>query len=175
MAKPIHVKTYMPPLAEFIRYLGKIWDNKIHANGGPFLKQLKNVLDKQAQKLMRHPLASGAFNAFKAAETALYAARWPSPGSVVSVAAYRALKYQETLSDLLPIKFEVAKVVEGREGAITQMIEEAQLPGRYCLSKHGLTAISTRVASMIGLPAFAPLRAASPHALHGPARAARPR
>jgi dTDP-4-amino-4,6-dideoxygalactose transaminase len=35
---------YLPPLAEFIPYLEKIWQNKILTNGGPFHQQLEKAL-----------------------------------------------------------------------------------------------------------------------------------
>jgi len=45
MNKPIYVtQPYLPPLAEFIPYLEKIWDNKILTNGGPFHHQLEQAL-----------------------------------------------------------------------------------------------------------------------------------
>ena len=45
MTKPIYVtQPYLPPLAEFIPYLEKIWDNKILTNGGPFHQQLEQEL-----------------------------------------------------------------------------------------------------------------------------------
>lgn len=45
MKKPIYVtQPYLPPLAEFIPYLEKIWDNKILTNGGPFHQQLEKEL-----------------------------------------------------------------------------------------------------------------------------------
>jgi dTDP-4-amino-4,6-dideoxygalactose transaminase len=43
--KTIYVtQPYLPPLAEFIPYLEKIWDNKILTNGGPFHQQLEKEL-----------------------------------------------------------------------------------------------------------------------------------
>jgi len=45
MNKPIYVtQPYLPPLAEFIPYLEKIWENKILTNGGPFHQQLEKAL-----------------------------------------------------------------------------------------------------------------------------------
>lgn len=45
MNKPIYVtQPYLPPLAEFIPYLEKIWENKILTNGGPFHQQLEQAL-----------------------------------------------------------------------------------------------------------------------------------
>ena len=45
MKKPIYVtQPYLPPLAEFIPYLEKIWENKILTNGGPFHQQLEREL-----------------------------------------------------------------------------------------------------------------------------------
>lgn len=45
MKNPIYVtQPYLPPLADFIPYLEKIWDNKILTNGGPFHQQLEKEL-----------------------------------------------------------------------------------------------------------------------------------
>ena len=45
MNKPIYVtQPNLPPLAEFIPYLEKIWQNKILTNGGPFHQQLEAAL-----------------------------------------------------------------------------------------------------------------------------------
>jgi len=45
MKTPIYVtQPYLPPLAEFIPYLEKIWENKILTNGGPFHQQLEKEL-----------------------------------------------------------------------------------------------------------------------------------
>jgi len=43
--KPIFVtEPVLPPLAEFIPYLEKIWENKILTNGGPYHQQLEQAL-----------------------------------------------------------------------------------------------------------------------------------
>jgi dTDP-4-amino-4,6-dideoxygalactose transaminase len=45
MSNPIYVtQPSLPPLAEFLPYLEKIWDNKILANGGPYHQQLEQAL-----------------------------------------------------------------------------------------------------------------------------------
>ncbi|MDD2947520.1 MAG: dTDP-4-amino-4,6-dideoxy-D-glucose aminotransferase VioA [Rugosibacter sp.] len=45
MSNPIYVtQPSLPPLAEFIPYLEKIWENKILTNGGPFHQQLEKEL-----------------------------------------------------------------------------------------------------------------------------------
>jgi dTDP-4-amino-4,6-dideoxygalactose transaminase len=42
---PIYVtQPYLPPLAEFIPYLNKIWNSRILTNGGPFHQQLERAL-----------------------------------------------------------------------------------------------------------------------------------
>ena len=35
---------HLPPLAEFLPYLEKIWDSKTLTNGGPFHQQLEKAL-----------------------------------------------------------------------------------------------------------------------------------
>lgn len=43
--EPVYVtQPSLPPLAEFLPYLEKIWDNKILTNGGPFHQQLEQAL-----------------------------------------------------------------------------------------------------------------------------------
>ena len=45
MQNPIYVtQPYLPPLAEFIPYLMKIWDSKILTNGGPFHQRIEGEL-----------------------------------------------------------------------------------------------------------------------------------
>ena len=42
---PVYVnQPYLPPLAEFIPYLEKIWSNRILSNGGPFHQQFEKAL-----------------------------------------------------------------------------------------------------------------------------------
>lgn len=44
-SRPIYVtQPHLPPLAEFMPYLEKIWDNKILTNGGPFHQRLEKAL-----------------------------------------------------------------------------------------------------------------------------------
>ena len=44
-SKPIFVtQPFLPPLAEFLPYLEKIWDSKVLTNGGPFHHQLEAAL-----------------------------------------------------------------------------------------------------------------------------------
>ena len=43
--KPIYVtQPHLPPLAEFLPYLEKIWDSRVLTNGGPFHAQLEAAL-----------------------------------------------------------------------------------------------------------------------------------
>lgn len=45
MSKNIYVtQPYMPPLAEFMPYLERIWDSKILTNGGPFHEEFEKAL-----------------------------------------------------------------------------------------------------------------------------------
>ena len=46
--KPIYVtQPYLPPLEEFIPYLEQIWGSKILTNGGPFHKQLEQMINPE--------------------------------------------------------------------------------------------------------------------------------
>jgi dTDP-4-amino-4,6-dideoxygalactose transaminase len=50
LPEPIFVtKPTLPPLAEFVPYLEKIWDSKILTNGGPFHEQLERELCEYLQ------------------------------------------------------------------------------------------------------------------------------
>lgn len=45
LESPIYVtQPYLPPLAEFIPYLTKIWNSRVLTNGGPFHQQLERAL-----------------------------------------------------------------------------------------------------------------------------------
>ena len=45
LESPIYVtQPYLPPLAEFIPYLTKIWNSRVLTNGGPFHQQLESAL-----------------------------------------------------------------------------------------------------------------------------------
>lgn len=45
MEKPIYVtQPFLPPLAEFLPYLEKIWESKVLTNGGPFHQELERAL-----------------------------------------------------------------------------------------------------------------------------------
>lgn len=72
--------------------------------------------------------------------------------------AYREFKYQETLFDLFARQFEVAKADESREGAVIQVVDEAQTPERRSAPKRGRIVIMTTVSSLIALMAFVLLR-----------------
>src|SRR5512135_2271821 len=46
--KPVYVtQPYLPPLADFIPYLEKIWENRWLTNAGPFHNQLEEALVAQ--------------------------------------------------------------------------------------------------------------------------------
>lgn len=72
--------------------------------------------------------------------------------------AYRQFKYQEALFELFARQFEVAKTDESREGAVIQVVDEAQAPERRSAPKRGRIVIMTALSSFIGLIAFVLLR-----------------
>lgn len=72
--------------------------------------------------------------------------------------AYREFKYQETLFELFARQFEAAKVDESREGAVIQVVDEAQAPERRSAPKRGRIVIMTALSSFIALVAFVLLR-----------------
>ena len=64
----------------------------------------------------------------------------PSQSNSDYVARFREFKYQETLFALYMRQLEVARIDEGREGAVIQVIDLAQKPDRKSKPKKGLVA-----------------------------------
>lgn len=63
------------------------------------------------------------------------------------VGRYREFKYQETLFELFSRQFEVAKVDEGREGGLIQVVDAAQVPERKSKPRRGVAAITASLVS----------------------------
>lgn len=57
------------------------------------------------------------------------------------VARFREFKYQEALMELYLKQFEVARLDEGREGAVIQVVDAAQKPERKSKPKKGFVAV----------------------------------
>ena len=58
------------------------------------------------------------------------------------IGAYREVKYQETLFDLIARQYEVAKVDESRDGGQVQIVDKAQAPERKSKPKRSLLALA---------------------------------
>lgn len=67
------------------------------------------------------------------------------------VAKFRDYKYQETLFDLFSKQYELARVDEGREGSMIQVIDVAKPPERKSAPKKALIAVMTTLATGLGL------------------------
>jgi uncharacterized protein involved in exopolysaccharide biosynthesis len=115
---------------------------------------------------MRGYLAESAPD-FKQAQNQLAAlrmqiAKFESVNTVASqgdyIDRYREFKYQETLFDLFSRQFELAKLDEGREGAVIQVVDAATPPERKSKPKKALIAVWTTVATALGLLVFVRLR-----------------
>jgi uncharacterized protein involved in exopolysaccharide biosynthesis len=67
---------------------------------------------------------------------------------------YREFKYQETLFDLFSRQFEIAKVDEGREGAVIQVVDAATPPDRKSKPKKALISVAAALSAALGLLLF---------------------
>lgn len=74
------------------------------------------------------------------------------------VARYRNFKYQETLFELFAKQYELARVDEGREGAVVQVVDAAQPPEKKAKPKKALIAIMASLASGLALLLFVFIR-----------------
>jgi tyrosine-protein kinase Etk/Wzc len=70
------------------------------------------------------------------------------------ITKYREFKYHETLFELFSKQFELAKVDEAREGAVIQVLDEAQAPERKTKPKKAMIAIIATLASGFALFIF---------------------
>jgi tyrosine-protein kinase Etk/Wzc len=76
------------------------------------------------------------------------------------VARYREFKYQETMFELFTKQFELAKVDEGREGAVIQVLDIAEPPERKSKPKKAMIAIIAALAAGSALLLFVFIRSA---------------
>jgi uncharacterized protein involved in exopolysaccharide biosynthesis len=115
---------------------------------------------------MRGYLAESAPD-FKQAQNQLAAlrmqiAKFESVNTVASqgdyIERYREFKYQETLFDLFSRQFEMAKLDEGREGAVIQVVDAAAPPDRKSKPKKALIAVAATLATALGLLVFVLVR-----------------
>jgi uncharacterized protein involved in exopolysaccharide biosynthesis len=61
------------------------------------------------------------------------------------IGRYRDFKYQETLFELMAKQFELARVDEGREGALIQVVDIAQAPEKKAKPKRALISLGSAV------------------------------
>jgi uncharacterized protein involved in exopolysaccharide biosynthesis len=69
-----------------------------------------------------------------------------SPGSNDYIARYREYKYQETLLELFARQYESARVDEGREGALIQVVDIASPPEKKSKPKIIIIAVAASLA-----------------------------
>jgi uncharacterized protein involved in exopolysaccharide biosynthesis len=74
------------------------------------------------------------------------------------VERYRNFKYQETLFELFAKQYELARVDEGREGAVVQVVDAAQPPERKAKPKKANVAIIATLAAGFALLLFVFIR-----------------
>ncbi|KDB51716.1 capsule polysaccharide export protein [Sphaerotilus natans subsp. natans DSM 6575] len=65
------------------------------------------------------------------------------------VGKYREFKYQETLFDLFAKQYELARVDEGREGGLIQVVDPAQIPDKPAKPKKVAVALFGLIAGMV--------------------------
>lgn len=79
----------------------------------------------------------------------------PASAPVDYVGRYREFKYRETLFDLLARQYELARIDEGREGTLIQVIDIASPPERKSSPKRALIALLSTVGAAVLLSALA--------------------
>ena len=84
------------------------------------------------------------------------------------VERYRNFKYQETLYELFAKQYELARVDEGREGALVQVVDAAQPPERKTKPKKALIVIMATLAAGFALLLFVFIRQALRNANQDP-------
>ncbi|MGM9516499.1 Wzz/FepE/Etk N-terminal domain-containing protein [Roseateles sp. DB2] len=78
------------------------------------------------------------------------------------ISRYREYKYQETLFELFAKQFEMAKVDEGREGGLIQVVDVAQVPDRKSKPKRAFIAAGVSVAVGLFMLLMAWMQASAP-------------
>ncbi len=76
------------------------------------------------------------------------------------VERYRNFKYQETLFELFAKQYELARVDEGREGAVVQVVDAAQSPEKKAKPKKALIAVMATLVTGFALLLFIFIRQA---------------
>ena len=97
----------------------------------------------------------------------------PTQSSSDYVARFREFKYQEALFALYMRQLEMARVDEGREGAVIQVIDIAQKPERKSKPKNALVAVLSTFGGAMLLLLFVFSRSAMRSAAQDPAYAAK--
>ncbi len=78
-----------------------------------------------------------------------------SAGQSDYITAFREFKYQEALLELYLRQYEMARLDEGREGAVVQVVDPAQPPERKSKPKKAQTAVVSTLAALLVLLVFA--------------------
>ena len=109
------------------------------------LQSLQNIYSSQAPEV-RNQIT--VLSSIKAELARLEASDSPM-GSADYIGRYREYKYQETLFDLYSKQFELARVDEGREGGIIQVIDPALVPDKPVKPKKVVVAIFGALVGLI--------------------------
>jgi tyrosine-protein kinase Etk/Wzc len=97
-------------------------------------------------------------SALRAQLTSAEKAEPQADGQSNYVERYRNFKYQETLFELFAKQYELARVDEGREGAVVQVVDKAQPPERKAKPKKAQIAIMASLATGFALLLFVFIR-----------------
>jgi uncharacterized protein involved in exopolysaccharide biosynthesis len=122
------------------------------------LQTLRSALTDSAPEVQAQQSLVGALRA-KVASLEQATAKPNDPGYV---ARYREFKYQETLFELLARQYETARVDEGREGALLQVVDVASPAERKFKPKRSLFAGGGLVAGLVMSGLWVLLRAGRP-------------
>jgi tyrosine-protein kinase Etk/Wzc len=74
------------------------------------------------------------------------------------IAKYRDFKYHETLFELMAKQFELARLDEAREGAVIQVVDQAQAPERKSKPRNALITVLCALAAFFVVVVFVLLR-----------------
>ena len=113
----------------------------------PLLKQAQNELMVLRQQITK--VESQEVNKSADASTGNFVST--SSPEADYIARYRDFKYHETLFELMAKQYEIARVDEGREGAVIQVLDPAFPPERKSKPEKAKIAVSTSLATGFAL------------------------
>lgn len=110
-------------------------------DGAPEVQQQQSTLDALRSKLAQAEKASAG-----------------DGGAPDYIGRYRDFKYQESLFELYAKQFELARLEEGREGPMIQIVDRAQPAERKSWPRRGITAVAATLIAALALCAYFAIR-----------------